>query len=128
VSVKAQTTETVMANHSTSTITDGLRSFATLGGPGFQSPLVRNVCDVSGTNNIQGPSALTRGVQTMKAFSLFINMEHQSQRITAISDKGFKGNSPALLSRATVKVPGTLSNAAPLAFKSALSSLLSHEP
>ena len=74
------------------------------------SPLVRIVCDVSGTNNIQGPSALMRG------------------RITAISDKGFKGNSPAVLSRATVKVPGTLSNAAPLAFKSALSSLLSHEP
>ena len=82
--VETQSTETVMSNHSTSTIADGLRSFATLRSPGFQSSdNVRSVYDVSG---VQDPSALMREVEAMKAVSLNINIEEQSQGITANSD------------------------------------------
>ncbi len=84
MSVEAQSTETVMANHSTSTIADGLRSFATLRSPGLQrSDNVPSVYNISG---VQGPSALMREVKAMKAVSLNINIEEQSQGITANSD------------------------------------------
>ncbi len=119
LSEKAQTTETVMADHSIPTIADGLRSFATLRGPGQgsqSSDAIRSVYRVTGTQSVQGPSGLIRQVQAMKAVSLeAVNMEVQGSQ-----------QSVTRASRATIQ--HHICDAPSLPHKSAPSCLPNHEP